>query len=138
MDLTGLGSLFSLGTTIIDKIWPDKNEAEKAKLRLFEMTQAGEFKELEADLERARMQVQVNTADAQSGSNYRGGWRPFIGWVCGFGLAYASIIRPVMLGIIRIKYPTFDLPDVGGEALTTLLFGMLGLGGMRTFEKVKK
>lgn len=138
MDITGLGSIFDLGGKIIDKIWPNKDEADKAKLRLFEMQQAGEFRELEADLERSRMQVQVNTADAQSGSNFRGGWRPFIGWVCGTGLAYAAILRPILLGVIRIKYPQFDLPEAGGEALNTLLLGMLGLGSMRTFEKVRK
>ena len=141
MDITGLGSLFKLGTTIIDKVWPDKAEAEKAKLRLFELTQAGEFKELEADLERARMQVGVNTAEAQSGSNFRGGWRPFIGWVCGMGLAYAVLLQPLATGVIQATVPNmqgFVMPDVQTDALMALLFGMLGLGGYRTYEKVVK
>ena len=139
LDITGLGSLFTLGTTIIDKIWPDKVEAEKAKLRLFELTQAGEFKELEAELEKARMQVQVNTAEASSDSNFRGGWRPFIGWICGFGLGYAVLLRPVATGIIQATVPQmqgFIMPAVETDALMALLFGMLGLGGYRTYEKV--
>lgn len=141
LDITGLGSLFSLGKTIIDKIWPDKVEAEKAKLKLFEMVQAGEFKELEAELEKARMQVAVNTAEAQSDSNFRGGWRPFIGWVCGVGLAYAVLIQPVATGFIQAFVPEmnkFQMPGVETDALMALLFGMLGLGGYRTYEKVIK
>ena len=140
-DITGLGSVFSLGKTIIDKIWPDKVEAEKAKLKLFELTQAGEFKEIEAEMERARMQVGVNTAEANSGSNFRGGWRPFIGWICGCGLAYAVLLQPLITGIVRAIVPemqSFTMPSVQTDALTALLFGMLGLGGYRTYEKVSK
>jgi len=141
MDITGLGAIFSMGGKIIDKIWPDKVEAEKAKLKLFELTQAGEFKELEAELEKARMQVGVNTAEAQSGSNFRGGWRPFIGWICGLGLAYAVLLQPLITGVVRATVPEmqgFVMPDVQTDALMALLFGMLGLGGYRTYEKVVK
>ena len=138
MDITGIGSIFDFGGKLIDKIWSNKDEADKAKLRLFEMQQAGEFKELDAALEIAKQQTAVNTAEAQSGSNFRGGWRPFIGWVCGTGLAYATIVRPIAIGVTRIWYPDFELPEAGTEALMTLLFGMLGLGGMRTLEKVKR
>ena len=141
MDIAGLGSLFKLGTTIIDKIWPDKAEAERAKLRLFELTQAGEFKELEAELEKTRLQVSVNTAEAQSGSNFRGGWRPFIGWICGLGLAYAVLLQPLITGVVQATVPNmqgFVMPDVQTDALMALLFGMLGLGGYRTYEKVVK
>ena len=138
MDITGLGAIFSMGGKIIDKIWPDKVEAEKAKLKLFELTQAGEFKELEAELEKARMQVDVNTAEANAGSNFRGGWRPFIGWICGMGLAYAVLLQPLITGVVRATVPEmqgFVMPNVQTDALMALLFGMLGLGGYRTYEK---
>lgn len=141
LDITGLGSLFNLGTTIIDKIWPNKAEAEQAKLRLFELTQAGEFKEIEAELEKARMQIQVNTAEAQSNSNFRGGWRPFVGWVCGFGLCYAVLLQPLITGFIQGFVPNkagFIMPSVETDVLMTLLIGMLGLGTFRTYEKVAK
>lgn len=141
MDFTGIGAIFNMGSKIIDKIWPDKIEAEKAKLKLFEMQQAGEFKDLEAELQKARMQVDVNVAEAQSGSNFRGGWRPFIGWVCGSGLCYAVLLQPIMTGIIQATVPemrTFVMPSVQTDALMALLFGMLGLGGYRTYEKVVK
>jgi hypothetical protein len=141
MDITGLGAIFNMGSKIIDKIWPDKAEAERAKIELFKMTQAGEFKEIEAELERARLQVGVNTAEAESGSNFRGGWRPFIGWVCGLGLCYAVLLRPLVTGAIQATVPDmqgFVMPAVETDALMALLFGMLGLGGYRTYEKVVK
>jgi hypothetical protein len=137
-DLTGLGAVFNMGSKIIDKIWPDKAEAERAKIELFKMTQAGEFKELEAEIERARMQVDVNIAEAQSGSLFKGGWRPFAGWVCGFGMMYSVLLQPLATGFIRAFVPdsaAFVMPDVDTSVLMTLLLGMLGLGGMRTFER---
>lgn len=141
MDFTGLGAIFNMGSKIIDKLWPDKVEAERAKIELFKLTQQGEFKELEAELEKARMQVDVNVAEAQSGSNFRGGWRPFIGWVCGLGLLYAVLLKPLVTAVIQASVPemrTFVMPAVETEALMTLLFGMLGLGGYRTYEKVAR
>lgn len=137
-DLTGFGAAFGLVGKVIDKIFPDKEAADKAKLELLKMQQAGEFKELEAELEKARMQVGVNTAEANSGSNFRGGWRPFIGWICGTGLAYAVLIQPLASGLIQAFVPemkTFVMPNVQTDALMALLFGMLGLGGYRTYEK---
>ena len=141
MDFTGLGAIFNMGSKIIDKIWPDKAEAERAKIELFRLTQQGEFKELEAELEKARMQIDVNVAEAQSGSNFRGGWRPFIGWVCGLGLLYAVLLKPLVTAVIQASVPELRgvvMPAVETEALMTLLFGMLGLGGFRTYEKVVK
>lgn len=138
MDITGIGSIFDFGGKLIDKFWPNKADADRAKLELLKMQQDGEFRELEAVLEVAKQQTAVNTAEANSGSNYRGGWRPFIGWVCGMGLAYSVLIRPLTIGIVKLWHPEFELPAAGGEELFTLLFGMLGLGGLRTFEKVKK
>jgi hypothetical protein len=138
MDFTGLGAIFNMGSKIIDKIWPDKAEAERAKIELFKMTQAGEFKELEAEIQRARMQVDVNIEEARSGSLFRGGWRPFAGWICGLGVWYSVLIQPIATGFIRAFAPgmaAFTMPDVDTSVLMTLLLGMLGLGGMRTFER---
>ena len=138
LDLTGIGAIFNLGTTIIDKVWPNKAEAELAKLKLFELTQAGEFKEIEAELAKAKMQVDVNIAEANSGSNFRGGWRPFAGWVCGLGMLYSVLLQPLITGLIRafvVGMQAFSMPDVDTSVLMTLLLGMLGLGSFRTYEK---
>lgn len=141
MDFTGLGAVFNMGSKIIDKLWPDKVEAERAKIELFKLTQQGEFKELEAELEKARMQVAVNVEEARSGSNFRGGWRPFVGWVCGLGLLYSVLLQPLITALIQTfvpGYAQYKMPNVETEVLITLLLGMLGLGGYRTFERVVK
>lgn len=130
-----------MGSKIIDKLWPDKVEAERAKIELFKLTQQGEFKELEAELEKARMQVAVNVEEARSGSNFRGGWRPFVGWVCGLGLLYSVLLQPLITALIQTfvpGYAQYKMPNVETEVLITLLLGMLGLGGYRTFERVVK
>lgn len=76
-------------------------------------------------------QVDLNKLDAQSGSLYKGGWRPFIGWVCGFGFSYAVLVRYILTSF-GVNAPT---PDT--EILIYTLFGMLGIGGLRTAEKFK-
>ena len=86
----------------------------------------------------ALSQIEVNKAEAASGSLFKGGWRPFVGWVCGFGLAYAAIILPVMEFTAKVifgyggKFPVIDW-----AILTNVLFGLLGLGAMRTYEKTR-
>jgi hypothetical protein len=84
----------------------------------------------------AHDQTSTNTAEAASPKIFIAGWRPFIGWVCGAGLATQFIVAPfVTWGAALAKHPvTFPSLDMG--TLMTLLLGMLGLGGMRTFEKV--
>ena len=137
-DLTGLGSVFDFGSKIVDKLFPDKADADKAKLQLLQLQQEGEFKELEATLQMAKNQSDINLADAQSGSNFRGGWRPFVGWVCGIGLLYSLILRSIIMSVVDIWVPGFALAPVDSSTLTTLLLSLLGLGGYRTWERVKK
>lgn len=81
-------------------------------------------------------QADVNKAEAASNSIFVAGWRPFIGWVCGSGLATQFVLAPLVTWIAALlKHPvTFPSLDMG--TLMTLLLGMLGLGTMRTFEKV--
>lgn len=86
----------------------------------------------------AMAQIEVNKAEAQSSSVFKGGWRPFIGWVCGFAFAYHFILQPVLLfgvGVAGIQLPA--LPEFDMSQMMPVLLGMLGLGGLRTFEKQK-
>ena len=88
--------------------------------------------------EAALAQVEVNKQEAQHKSIFVAGWRPFTGWVTAFALAYHFIIAPFILfatAIAGIEIP--ELPSFDMETLTTILLGMLGLGGMRSFEKFK-
>jgi hypothetical protein len=80
--------------------------------------------------ELAKGQLEVNKVEAAHKSLFVAGWRPAIGWICGLALMYSTILAPI-LGI------WFTVPPVDSSLLTTVLMGMLGLGGLRTIEKAK-
>lgn len=112
-------------TGLLDKFVEDKDQ--KAKL-------AHEIATLAEKQAHAQVmaQIEVNKAEAQHSSVFVAGWRPFVGWVCGFALLYHFIVQPVIVLFTGIETPNFDM-----GTLTTVLMGMLGLGGLRTFEKAK-
>lgn len=114
---------------VIDKIIPDPAERDRAKYQLLQMEQAGELEYLKADVELAKGQQAINLAEAGT-DLFRGGWRPFVGWVCGSGLAYQFLLRPLLTGFLGHELPSLDLGD-----LLTILCGMLGLGTLRSFDK---
>lgn len=121
---------------LIDKLIPDKGAADAAKLKLLELQQAGELAALDADLQLAMGQIDVNKAEAASGSGFASNWRPAVGWICAFALAYQMIVRP-LLSWVSVIYSWMPPPSLELDTLLTLLFGMLGLGAMRTAEKFK-
>ncbi|ADJ61756.1 hypothetical protein G5B88_01140 [Herbaspirillum seropedicae] len=127
--------LLELGRTLIGKLWPDPQAQADAQFRLLQLQQAGEFKELERQLQLMLAQSDVNREDARSGSNFRGGWRPFIGWVCGLGLAYQFLLRPLANGVLAVRGHGMPMPELDTNTLMALVTGMLGFGGLRTFEK---
>jgi hypothetical protein len=133
-------ALISLLPGILDKILPDPGAASAAKLQLMELAQKGELAALDAEMRLALGQLEVNKAEAASGSLFTGGWRPAVGWICAAGLAYEFLFAPLLpwllLALAGKQLP--PLPDLPMETLMTLLLGMLGLGGLRTVEKVKR
>jgi hypothetical protein len=136
-DITGIGSVLDFGSKLIDRIWPDPAQRDAAKLELFKAQQAGEFKEMDQAFEIAKSQVAVNQSEAGNASLFVAGWRPFIGWVCGAALAYQYIARPlVMWGILSAGYTVPVMPGLD-DNLWQLMLGMLGLGGLRSFDKAK-
>lgn len=80
------------------------------------------------------IQTKINELEAQHRTVFVAGWRPFIGWVCGVALAYNFVIRDLFIWAIK---PESIPPALQMEHLMTVLLGMLGLGGLRTFEKIK-
>ena len=132
-----IGPLLEIGKSIINKVWPDPSAQAQAQLKLLQLQQAGEFKELEANLQLMLAQTDINQAEAQSASNFRGGWRPFIGWVCGLGLAYQFLFRPLAHGVVAFLGHGMPMPDLDTSTLLALVTGMLGFGGLRSFEKSK-
>lgn len=124
-------------TQVLDKILPDPQAAAEAKLRARDMAQKGELAALDADLRLALGQMEVNKVEATT-DMFRGGWRPSVGWVCVFGLAYQFLLQPVLPWLVAVAGVSVPpLPAIDNETLMVLLTGMLGLGGLRTFERVK-
>lgn len=122
---------------IVDKLIPDPAAAAAAKIEAMKLAQAGGLAELNAALEVNKAQAEINQVEA-SQDVYRGGWRPFCGWTCGGGLFYNFLVKPIVPWVLEVCGLTVPpLPPIDIETLMVLLTGMLGLGGLRTYEKKK-
>lgn len=122
---------------IIDKIIPDKTAAAAAQAALAQATLNGQLAEIQAEYDNAKSQIDVNKAEAANGSVFVSGWRPFVGWVCGSGLAYQFLVRPIGGAISAALGHPVDFPTLDMGTLMTMLGGMLGFGAMRTTEKIQ-
>jgi len=122
---------------ILDKFLPDKSQAEAAKLEVFKAAQNQQLAELKASVDIAAAQSATNTVEAASTRLFVAGWRPFVGWICGFAVGFKFIGGPALFMIGQALGHPVDLPEIETEELWPLLLGMLGLGGLRTVEKVK-
>ena len=127
-----IGPLVDLVGKIADKVWPDPAAKVQAQTELLKMQQAGELAHLEKLGQSDSAQVEINKIEAASDSNFKSGWRPALGWVCVAGFSYQLLVRPFLLGA-GYNYPALEM-----ETLTALTFGMLGLGAMRTVEKIRR
>jgi Holin of 3TMs, for gene-transfer release len=121
---------------VIDKLIPDPEQKAKLKLDTLRLQQEGAFKELDADLQIMLAQVGVNTVEAASPDSFRGGWRPAIGWICAAGLAWTYVLHP-MVGWLATTRGLPMPPSIDTFDLLILLGGMLGFGGMRSFERIR-
>ena len=118
-------------TGLLDKFIEDKDQKNALAHEIATLAQKQAH---EAQL----AQVEVNKQEAQHRSIFVAGWRPFVGWGCGIALAYHFVLAPIILfsvSITGVQIP--ELPSFNMETLTTVLLGMLGLGGLRSFEKYK-
>lgn len=107
-----------------------KTEIEEIQLQLQSKIQDQFNAQLQA-------QTDINKQEASSQSPFVAGWRPFIGWVCGTGLAIQFIGNPIVTWVAALAKHPVQFPTLDLGTLMTLLFGMLGLGAMRTYEKVQ-
>lgn len=130
-----IGGLLEAGLKVIEKVIPDPAAKAQAQLELLKLQQAGEFKSIEADLQVMLAQTEVNKVEAAQ-DGFRGGWRPAVGWVCVSGMAYTYLGQPLLAWASATNGwavpPTIDTFD-----LLIMLGGMLGFGGMRSFERIK-
>jgi hypothetical protein len=127
---SAVSSLFGL----IDSLFTSDEERSNAKLRILELQAKGDL-----------AQLAVNTAEAANESLFVSGWRPFIGWVCGGAFAYSFLIQPFMAFVAWIVFSSTGqvmsidtLPELDLAMMMPVLLGMLGLGGLRTYEKRTK
>jgi len=121
---------------LLDKVMPDPQAKAAAQLKLLELQQAGEFRELDDQLKRDLGQIEVNKAEAASGNAFASSWRPLAGYVCVIGLAYQFVVQPLLAwgsGMWTVPPP----PQIDMGDLLTLLGGMLGLSTLRTAERMK-
>lgn len=131
------GALVSMLPGILDKIIPDPAAAADAKLKALELAQRGELAALDADLRLMLAQAEINKAEAST-DLFRGGWRPACGWVCAAGLAYTFLLRPVLPWLASLAGADVQaMPEIDTDTLMVLLTGMLGLGGLRTVERIR-
>ena len=123
-------------STVFKSIFPDKEKQAEAELMLMTLHQNGEFKNVEAQLQLKIEQIALNKIEAGSDDKFKSRWRPAVGWICAFGLLYATVLYPSLTWLaVVIDIPTPPVLDTA--TLTTTLFGMLGIGGLRTYEKFK-
>ncbi len=123
MDITGIGTVATAATKVIGAIWPDKTEVEKAQLA--------------AAVALLQGQMETNKVEAASPNLLVSGWRPFIGWVCGLACAWNWIGLPITVLALEVVGHKIDLKPADLSEMFPVLIGMLGLGGYRTYEKVK-
>lgn len=124
-----LGPVFEIGKTLLDRFVPDPEKKAQAELELVKMAADGELKQIIAQLE-------INAREAAHPNVFVSGGRPLFMWIGGFGFGYATIIQPILTWVARVKgWP--EPPDVNTDLLWVVITGLLGIGGLRSVEKVK-
>lgn len=123
-------SIIEIGAKLLDKVIPDKDAREKAQAELIKAAQ-------DQDFQLALAQIRVNEEEAKSDSLFKSGWRPSIGWTCSVAFILHFVAFPIInFVIVGLGYKevviSFDM-----TTLMTVLGGLLGIGGLRTYEKVK-
>ena len=130
MSLDPITAVSDLVNTVVSRIWPDANEQEKAKLALEQMKTNGELQLLVG-------QLNINTEEAKNKSLFVSGWRPGVAWVCTAAFAFQFVVQPIITMIGVATGHPISLPVLDSGALMSILMGLLGLGGMRSYEKAK-
>lgn len=134
LDITGVGSIADLVKDAVDKIWPDPTKAAEAKIAILQAQTAGAFKQMDADLQLNLEQIKANAAEAaKPGLSFRDG----AGWVCVIGFGIATLKSPIEWACSLAGHAV-TLPSVDTSTSTTMLFALLGIGGMHLYEQTQK
>jgi len=131
MSLDPFSAGFDLIKTGLDKFFPDADTELKGKL-------AEAASQINNDYQLQLAQLDINKTEAANVSIFVSGWRPAIGWICGFSLCYSAIIEPIARFIASVIFAYAGaFPVINTDITMQILMGLLGLAGMRTFEKHK-
>ena len=126
-----LPSILPAGTDVIGRFLPEDKEARAKAERQLEQQLATHLAKIDV------AQLEINKTEAAHRSIWVSGWRPFIGWSCGVALAWSYVVTPILHFGLAQAGPLVDLPAMDMSEMMPVLMGMLGLGGLRTFEKFK-
>ena len=131
MALDPISAALDLGNTLITRIFPDPAQAANAKLELLKLQQSGDLAQMTA-------QTDINKEEAKSTNWFVAGARPFILWICGFAMLYCTLIEPILRFVAVVLYGyTGPFPVIDSNFTMQVMFGILGLGAYRSYEKVK-
>lgn len=129
MALDPVTALLDIGGKVIDRIWPDPTAAAAAKLELIKLQQSGELAAIAG-------QLKINEVEAANPNVFVSGWRPWCGWVGGVGLAYVGVIEPIARFVSTVFYNYHgSFPVIDTTITMQVLLGMLGMGGLRSWDK---
>ena len=139
MNVEPFTAAMNLGKELIERIWPDPAQRAEQLFKLEKLKREGNLAELEAHVQLMLAQIKVNEADAKSGNFFQYGWRPMIGWTCGFIIAFNYIV----IYLLEFSVAAFGLDMIVPEPmdmgeLWPVLLGMLGMGAMRSHDKKHK
>ncbi len=125
--------IFDILGKVLDRVIPDPAERAKMQIELAKLA--------DADNERVHQemlgQIATNTEEAKHRSLFIAGWRPFVGWGCGFALVYNVLLAPLILFLARLFGYAGEMPVTDTAFLQTILLAMLGVGAMRSYDKAK-
>jgi len=129
MALDPVTALMDIGGKVIDRLWPDPVQAATAKLELIKLQQSGELAAMTGQLE-------INKIEAANASLFVSGWRPAIGWVCGAACAWNWIGLKIALFVAAYLGHELKIAPADLSEMMPVLLGLLGIGGLRTIEKI--
>ena len=129
MALDPISAVLDIGGKLIDRLWPDPLQAANAKLELLKMQQNGYLAQMVA-------QTDINKVEAASSNLFIAGWRPFIGWGCGFAFLYSALFEPFARFVSTVVFSyQGNFPVIDTTLTMQILLGMLGMGALRSFDK---
>lgn len=129
MAIDPVTALLDVGGKLIDRLWPDPGQAAQAKLELIKLQQSG-------DLQQIAGQLEINKAEASNPSLFVSGWRPAVGWICGMACGWNWIGLPIAKLVAELMGHNVNLAPADLTDMLPVLMGLLGLGGLRTLERI--